>query len=130
MRYIYIYIYIYILLIFFFFFFFFLIKKIFRLFFFLGLCLTVLHNWTLMEASYTSSLSIQSSDETLDFHSPVSWGCRICQLHLCRGIRLLPMSVLDMTLKHLMVRLHSSSSGECRVPLHCHYSQVYSDQEW
>ena len=28
---------------------------------------------------------------------------------------------------HLMVRLYFWSSGECGVPFHCHYSQVYSD---
>ena len=41
----------------------------------------------------------------------------------CRGIR--PrMSVLNMILKHLIVRLQSWSSEECGVPLHFHYSQV------
>ena len=40
------------------------------------------------------------------------------------------MSVLDMTLNHLIVKLQSWSFGECGVPLHCHYSQVHSDSEW
>ena len=31
-----------------------------------------------------------------------------------------------MTLNHLTVRLQFWSFGECRVPLHCHYPQVYS----
>ena len=35
-------------------------------------------------------------------YCPVGWGCRIRRLHLCRGVRP-PMSVLDMTLKNLMV---------------------------
>ena len=42
------------------------------------------------------------------------------RLHLCRGVRSHPMSVLDMTLSYLMVRLQSWSFGECRVLLHCH----------
>ena len=32
------------------------------------------------------------------------WGCRIHWLHLCRGGKTPPMSVLDMTLNGLMVR--------------------------
>ena len=36
-----------------------------------------------------------------------------------------PMSVLDMALSHLIVRLQSWSFGECRVLLHCHYFQVH-----
>ena len=36
---------------------------------------------------------------------PVGWGCRIHWLHLCRGVRPLPMSILDMTLNNQMVRL-------------------------
>ena len=40
------------------------------------------------------------------------------------------ISVLDMTLNYLMVRLQSWSFGECAVPLQCHYSQVHSDLEW
>ena len=28
------------------------------------------------------------------------------------------------------VKLQSLNFGECRVPLYCHYSQVYSDLEW
>ena len=36
---------------------------------------------------------------------PVSWGCRIHRLHLCRGVRTpTPISVLVMTLNNLMVR--------------------------
>ena len=36
-----------------------------------------------------------------------------------------PTSVLDITLKHLMVVLHSWSFREGEVPLPCHYSQVH-----
>ena len=60
---------------------------------------------------------------------PVGWGCRIHQLHLCRGVRPppRPMSVLDMTLNNLMVRFQWCwSFGEGGAPLHCHCSQVYS----
>ena len=31
---------------------------------------------------------------------------------------------------HLVARYQLWSSGECGVPLHCHYSQVHSDPEW
>ena len=62
---------------------------------------------------------------------PVSWGCRIHWLHLCRGVRPPLTSVLDMTLNNLMVRFQQCSSfGECGVPLHCHCSQVHSGPEW
>ena len=39
-------------------------------------------------------------------------------------------SLLDMTVKHVMLRLKSLSFGECEVLLNCHYSQVHSDPEW
>ena len=62
---------------------------------------------------------------------PVSWGCRIHWLHLCRGVRPHQTSVLDMTLNNLMVRFQQCwSFGECGVPLHCHRSQVHSGPEW
>ena len=55
--------------------------------------------------------------------SPVSWGCRIHQMHHCRGVRppALPMSVLGMT---------KQSDGEVpvlelwEVPLHFNCSQI------
>ena len=60
----------------------------------------------------------------------VSWGWRIHRLHLCRGVRPPPMSVLDITLNNLMVRFQWSwGFGECRTPLHCHCTQVYSGLE-
>ena len=64
--------------------------------------------------------------------SPVGWGSRIYQLHLCWGIKFLsPLSsILDMTLNYLLMKLQSWSFGRCGVPLHCHYSQVHSDTEW
>ena len=62
---------------------------------------------------------------------PVSWGCRIHRLHLCRGVIPPLTSVLDMTLNNLMVRFQQCwSFGECGVPLHCHHSQVHSGLEW
>ena len=65
------------------------------------------------------------------FTCPVSWGCRIHWLHLCRGVRPPPTSVLDMTLNNLMVRFQQCwSFGECGEPFHCHRSQVHSGLEW
>ena len=39
----------------------------------------------------------------------------------------LPMSVLDMTLNHLMAKLKPWRFG---VPLYCYCTQVHSDLEW
>ena len=61
---------------------------------------------------------------------PVGWGWRIHWLHLCRGVRPTPMSVLDMTIKNLMVRLKPWRFGDCGVPFQCHCSQLHSDREW
>ena len=64
-------------------------------------------------------------------YCPVGWGCRIHRLLLCRGVRPPPTSVLDMTLKNLMVRFQPCwSFRECGVPLYCHCSQVHSGPEW
>ena len=53
------------------------------------------------------------------------------QLYLCRGDKTPPrMSVLDMTLNNLIVLFQSWSFGECRVPLHCHRSQIHSGLKW
>ena len=41
-----------------------------------------------------------------------------------------PMSVLDMTLSNLMVRLQRGKFEECGIPLHGHCSQVHSGPEW
>ena len=61
----------------------------------------------------------------------VGWGCRIHWLHLCSGVRLPQMIVLDMTLNNLMVRFqYCWSFVECGVPLYCHCSLVISDLEW
>ena len=61
---------------------------------------------------------------------PIGWGCRIHRLLLCRGVKPLPMSVLDMTL-NLMVRFQWCwSFGECGALVHCHCSQVHSGPEW
>ena len=41
------------------------------------------------------------------YKSPGSWGFRIHQLHLCRGVRIsAPTTVSDMALSNLIVRLH------------------------
>ena len=67
------------------------------------------------------------------FICAVTWGCRMHQLLLCRGVRPPPppMSVLHMTLNNLMVRFQWCwSFGKCGVPLHCHCYQVHTDLEW
>ena len=56
-----------------------------------------------------------------------STDCRICQLHLCKGVRP-SQRVLDITLNHLMVVLQSWSFRECGVL--CHYFQVHSLLKW
>ena len=61
---------------------------------------------------------------------PVDWGCRVCQLHPCRGVKPLPTSVLDMTRDYLMVRFQFWSFGEYGILLHCYSSQVHFDLEW
>ena len=58
--------------------------------------------------------------------NPIVWGCRICLLHLCRGVRSLPTSIWIMTLYHLMVRFQSWIFGKCGILFHCHYFQVHS----
>ena len=51
-------------------------------------------------------------------YSPVNWGCKIHQLHLCRGLRPSPpTSVLHMTLNNLLPRLQPMRFGEYRKPL-------------
>ena len=37
----------------------------------------------------------------------------------------LTMSILFLTINNLMVRF-----GECKVPFHCHHSQLHSGPEW
>ena len=62
---------------------------------------------------------------------PSGGGCRICRLHLCRGVRPPPMSILYMTLNNLMVRFQWCwRFGECGAHLHCHCSQVHSGPKW
>ena len=65
-------------------------------------------------------------------YCPVSWGCRIHWLLLCRGVGLLPQtSVLDMTLNNLMVRFQWYwGFGECGALciLHFEAPQVPSDK--
>ena len=62
-------------------------------------------------------------------NSPVGLGCRIHRLHFCRGGKDPPSNqCLEYDTK-LIVKLPSWSFRECRAFLHCHYSQVHSDQE-
>ena len=55
---------------------------------------------------------------------PVSWGCRIHRLHLCREVSPTPeIRVLDMTLNNLMVKFQRCwSFGESGTPVHWHCS--------
>ena len=79
-------------------------------------------------------LQLVTFDNLKSFHfvfCPVTWGCRIHWLPLCRGVRPPPTSVLDMTLNNLMVRFQWCwGFGECRVALHCHRSLVHTGLEW
>ena len=52
-----------------------------------------------------NSTSISLENLPRDMARPFSWACRIHGLLLCRGVRLPPTSLLDMTLNNLMVRL-------------------------
>ena len=64
-------------------------------------------------------------------YCPVDWGCRIHQLHLCRGVILPPNECPGYDTKQsdgevpVMLEL-----WECGISLHCHCSQVHSDPEW
>ena len=84
-----------------------------------------------MSYMYQSCYEPICYNNTLSTVCPVGWGCRIHRLHICRGVRPSPMSVLDMTLNNLMVRfLWCWSFGGCGAPLYCHRSQVHTAPEW
>ena len=86
-------------------------------------------SWTPLKPQHSNPIPNCLANQL--WYCPVSWGCRIHWLHLCRGVRTPLTSVLDMTLNNLMVRFQQCwSFGECRVPLHCHCSQVHSGAEW
>ena len=53
----------------------------------------------------TITLKVTKFDVFIKQLGPGGWGCRIHRLHLCRGVRLPPTSVLDMTLNNVMVKL-------------------------
>ena len=84
-------------------------------------------SWMKLFVSHCSN-ALREKHEYISSHSqfcPVGWGDRIHRLLLCRGVRPPPTSVLDMTLNNLIVRFQQCwSFGECKVPLHCHCSQV------
>ena len=62
---------------------------------------------------------------------PVSWGCSIHWLLLCRGVRAPLNECPVMILNNLMVRFQLCwSFGQCGVPLHCHYSLAQSGNTW
>ena len=59
------------------------------------------------------------------------WGCRIHRLHLCRGLRPPPTTVLIMTLNNMMGRVQWCwRFGECGAHLPCTCSHVHTGQEW
>ena len=88
--------------------------------------LLILPTYSFCFASSTCSYS-----SPILFFRPVGWGCRIHRLLLCWGEDHPSMSVLDMTLNNLKVRFHWCwGFGECKIPLHCHCSQVHSGPEW
>ena len=85
------------------------------------------HQMCIYHASWwVQVMSIHSS--TPYNPGPISLGCSIHQLHLCREVRpphthIPTTSVLDMTPNNLMVRLQKFwSFGKCDVRLLCHYS--------
>ena len=91
-----------------------------------GLKLLIYIWWDQLDVVYYELLNQPKPSQEIT--CPVGWGCRIHRLHLCRGIRL-PQWV-SWTQNNLMVRFqYCWSFGECRVPLHCHRSQVHSGLE-
>ena len=54
-------------------------------------------------------------------HSPINWACRICWLHLCRGLRLPPDKFPGYDTKQFDGEATVLAFGECGLPLHCHY---------
>ena len=64
------------------------------------------------------------SANVVEVYSPAGWGCRLRQLHFCRGISPPPTSECPRydTKLHLIVRLLARSFEECGVFLHCHYT--------
>ena len=60
--------------------------------------------------------------------SPVSCGGKIHPLHLCREVRSIKKSNLDMTWNYLMAKPHPWRFKEWRVSIHCHCSRINSDR--
>ena len=103
--------------------------KIYLVFYLYNLALDNLQ-WLMCDKTKQNQNILSIYIDTQIKSSPFGWNCRIHQLHLWRGVRPSPMSVLIMILDHLIARLQSWSFGKCGVPLHCHYSYVHSDLEW
>ena len=61
---------------------------------------------------------------------PVGYSCRIHRLHLCRGVRPPPTTTKQVSrIWHQTIWWWCCSFVECKVPLHCHCSQVPSGAE-
>ena len=84
---------------------------------FLGLYGSILH-----PVIFEHCIILISSIEFLISHSPVSWGCRIRRLYLCRQVN--PSTLNECPgndTKPSDLRLQSWRFGEYGVPLHCYY---------
>ena len=67
----------------------------------------------------------------MSFSSLVGWGCRIRQLHLCRGVRQpQPNGCPEHDMKPSDDVALVLEFWECGEPVHCHYSQVHCNPEW
>ena len=66
---------------------------------------------------------------------PISWGCRIQRLHLCRG-GVLPLCRDAVKFPGYDVKQSNGEApvilnfGECGILLHFHHSHVQSGLEW
>ena len=72
-------------------------------------------------------LFFKESSRVIHFiNGSVCWSCNI-YLQKCKTP---PISMEDMTLNNLMVRLHKCwNFAECGLPVYCHRFQVYSGPE-
>ena len=88
----------------------------------------IVQDWTVLTSKLLNWIIWNKTVFTFNpLYIPVGWGHTIHKLHLCRGGKTPPTSVLDMTLDNLMVRFQWFwSFGKCGALRHCHRSQVHS----